>query len=730
MTKGKGERGDFKDGRWALVDAEGNALTEYKYWFVEPCGEGYFRVQVTGGSKYNLMRPDGTEIFKECFSFITDVHEGFVTFWNTKRKTKNTPTQYLHGVGHISGVILFPPIFQTVRWLKENVYDAFYAELDGKPYFLTTDGSVFDPECSHLPKKQDIDFNLFFEKLVNWTLPGLQFFYRDTDAPVDIENTYHVCDVIRAGFFVDATTKLLKPAHKTRFLIASAHAAIFCESQEMMATNPNIEKWGLCTFHFNSFLKVMDIYKVGDVTQIFLLHIPQAAARIMGNSDLGMQFINGAIGGQQTLVDIARKSLDEKMRMDVHPRSYDKDFVKRMEHPVGLDDNFYLVSRKPGPEPKDKKLALLSRLVHRLAQDDDIDGFYKEEDNFEWQGPKGTVCEGCIYTRGISATANGCGRLFKKTFRENVIKGHCEFRKTSLCEPSEFENKKKRESEEERLRKSKEDGTFAKALLQDFINQKLHGNIEELKSFDFSTLHDWITGTPKADEKFADCGGYSFTPEKTVIVKAIMSLVFKDAWPSYTYESMEKLKYQVDRVNHFTWLFGTRITPEYIKGLDKFSPPKQLLTRINRFYKQSNTIGNFFVLPSMITLNSTEVALTRGKRLWRPYIDTFMVALRQTLLDWKSGEIGLHDLINSGKYAFTDCRTDEGFSRMMRNLMLDDIMDEEGHPVKIFTGIGYKDRDLDRIKYLKVANEYLEFCDSFISRRADRIISKLKEIIK
>lgn len=36
---------------------------------------------------------------------------------------------------------------------------------------------------------------------------------------------YKVGETIRAGFFIDVTTKLLKPVHKTRFLIASAHVA-------------------------------------------------------------------------------------------------------------------------------------------------------------------------------------------------------------------------------------------------------------------------------------------------------------------------------------------------------------------------------------------------------------------------------------------------------------------------------------------------------------------------
>lgn len=159
-----------------------------------------------------------------------------------------------------------------------------------------------------------------------------------------VDTTYHVGDVLRAGFFVDVTTKLQKPVHKTRFLIASAHAAMMCEIPELYQENPNVKNWNLCTLHFNSYFKVMDVYEKKGVTQVFLLHIPRAAAFFLGHDETAMNFVNEATGQETTLIDMARKSLDEKMNMEVHPRSFDKEFVERMHHPIGLDEEYASVN--------------------------------------------------------------------------------------------------------------------------------------------------------------------------------------------------------------------------------------------------------------------------------------------------------------------------------------------------------------------------------------------------
>ena len=48
----------------------------------------------------------------------------------------------------------------------------------------------------------------FFEKSINWILPGCQLFYRDTDADIDVQKSYQVGSVIRAGFFTIAQNSM------------------------------------------------------------------------------------------------------------------------------------------------------------------------------------------------------------------------------------------------------------------------------------------------------------------------------------------------------------------------------------------------------------------------------------------------------------------------------------------------------------------------------------------
>ncbi|WP_455519424.1 hypothetical protein [Porphyromonas sp.] len=65
----------------------------------------------------------------------------------------------------------------------------------------------------------------------------------------------------------------------------------------------------------------------------------------------------------------------------------------------------------------------------------------------------------------------------------------------------------------------------------------------------------------------------------------------------------------------------------------------------------------------------------------------------------------------------------------MRELLLEDYLDETGHPLKLFAGVGSMDKDLNRETYLKAVDEYLDFCEEEILQRADRLIGRLKNIL-
>lgn len=147
-----------------------------------------------------------------------------------------------------------------------------------------------------------------FEDAINWTLPGLQLYYRDINVSGDLDElaeAYKNRNIIRAGFFIDCTSRAAKLVKNVRFIIASAHAAAIWQ----VMGDEEAEQWRLNVLDFNSYFKVVDTYRVGDQLQILLLHIPLRGIPMFA----GMGNIN--IGEDMDLIKIARKSFDDKSKM-------------------------------------------------------------------------------------------------------------------------------------------------------------------------------------------------------------------------------------------------------------------------------------------------------------------------------------------------------------------------------------------------------------------------------
>lgn len=732
-----GIKGEYKEGRWALVDSNGLPLTEYKYWFVEPIGEGYFRAQVTGGSQYNLLRTDGTEVFRESFSSIGQAHHGLLIVGITKRKTKTTPTQYLSGIAHVNGDFLLPIMDSHARWLYElldvngnrveweNIpenkteddyekrYYAIQIEIEGYLYFVKLDGGIYDPAESHLPPKTKIDTTDFFEKVANWVLPGLQFFYRDTNAPIIAEDVYHVNAIIRAGFFIDTTTKLLKPIHRTRFLIASAHTARLFEIEDLVMQNPNVGLWNLSVLHFNSYFKVMDVYKVDGVTQVFLLHIPETAARLLGDNEMAFNFFNHVAGQEgSTLIEIARNSLEEKMRQEVHSRSLNKEWEKRTFHPIGLDNNYQLFSLFPAEEPTDDKTAGMSSFIHKLAEDADIEISIKEEDNFPFVGIEKSICENCFFSAAIKGHGECCGCLGKEEFRKHYIKGRCDYRKETETELSWYERK-----EQEKILKANREANPLKeatTLVTEFITEKLGGDIDHLLTYDFTQL--------KNDEKYGYCRGYAFSPTHTEIVRALLTLIFDGVWVNYAFApEQNKNVFGGCLLQTHQRLLGAAIAGEYFKGLSKYNPSKALEERANDYYSILYfNLGNMVLMPKAFEL-SKESTLIKG------YMDKFLSMIHTYLINPRKTPYSFLDTMNSCKKELAEYIGIEGFHLLTERLLLQDYLDSDGNPKEIFKLITMNDKFLSRDNYLEAVEKYLSFCEEHIPRRAEKMLSVLKE---
>ncbi len=683
------------------------------YTHIEKCGEGYYMAEQ--GAKKNILRPDGSVVLKEWHNDVFDVKCGLFIFSNTIRKSKNNPkTRYTYGVAHVSGDVIFPMIFDCAHWSDNE--DSIYAEIGEKPYIITIDGSIHDMARSHLPQKKKVDFKQLLEKIVNWTLPGLQFFYRDTNAPVDVNATYHVGDILRAGSFIDVTTMLQKPAHKIRFLIASAHTANLFEVEDLCLDNPDVKRWNLCTLHFNSYFKVMDVYEKEGVTQVFLLHIPPAAVFYLGKGESVMNLIYEATGQETSLVEMARKSLDSKLKQKVHPRSLDPVFCDRMSHPVGLDNEFNLMPLDPlGDEAVDDRIASIGSMVHLLAEDADINGFIEVEDNFPYTGVEGSVCEGCVYAGDIHGKGECCGRLLEKDFRNRYLKGRCEYRKVEISRLSEFEEMDQYRKEKAKEKEEKSSDVYALRLVKDFVNEKLGGDIDKLRDLDLETI--------RGDEKY-----YKSYLVESELVKSIMALVFKDSWPGLSVDSINNYAYRAGKMMNDQNLLGCNVCDKYFKGMQGFNPSKELFERALRVTHMLDSIGNLWILPNKWSEKESMVGY-KDTYKFHGYMDKYLQAMHAVFTKEEKRDFNLCGIFYKNRKVMTEYQGADGWIRFADNMMLRDFMDESGKPREIFDYVWVGMKGLDRERYLEAVDKFCAFCEETIPKRAEQIISVLKTVI-
>lgn len=204
-----------------------------------------------------------------------------------------------------------------------------------------------------------------FEDAINWTLPGLQLFYRDTNivsgGTVDLDEIamiYRKRNIIRAGFFIDCTSRAAKPVKRVRFIIASAHAAPIWQ----VMGDHEAEEWRLTVLDYNSYFKVMDTYRVGDQLQILLLHIPLKGLQMFA----GMGNIN--IGDDMDLIIIARKSFDDKLKMEPLPWLESGAWNDRTEMLPGTSSEGWAPLEPV--EPINEQVASLHNAILSLSHDD------------------------------------------------------------------------------------------------------------------------------------------------------------------------------------------------------------------------------------------------------------------------------------------------------------------------------------------------------------------------
>lgn len=200
-----------------------------------------------------------------------------------------------------------------------------------------------------------------FEDVINWTLPGLQLFYRDTNVDGDLDQlaqVYKDKNIIRAGFFIDCTSRAAKPVKNVRFIIASAHAAAIWE----VMGDEEAELWRLNVLDYNSYFKVVDTYRVGHQLQILLLHIPLRGIPMFA----GMGNIQ--VGEDMDLIKAARMSFDSKLKMAPLPWLESDAWNDRTSMLPGTSSDGWATLEPQ--EPMSTQVANLHNAILGLSHDD------------------------------------------------------------------------------------------------------------------------------------------------------------------------------------------------------------------------------------------------------------------------------------------------------------------------------------------------------------------------
>lgn len=176
--------------------------------------------------------------------------------------------------------------------------------------------------------------NKQIEEIYNQTFGGLTLFYRDTTLSETLISKYSIGQILTERGFTDMSYKGGGLATNFRYLIASANA------KDLSAFNPDSAKFGHVLLSSNAFFKVLDIYKIGDKTQIFLLEIPATA----------IDFFAGATSNiEEDITKKGRESFNTKINSEPIYELQSQEWKERTEFPIGMNDKgefFYNPNQK------------------------------------------------------------------------------------------------------------------------------------------------------------------------------------------------------------------------------------------------------------------------------------------------------------------------------------------------------------------------------------------------
>ena len=166
--------------------------------------------------------------------------------------------------------------------------------------------------------------NSELEEIFNQTFSRLALYFRDTNLSQDLISKYSIGQILNERGFVDMTYKGGGLADNLRYLIASSNGRDFSIFQD------EDSRYGHILLKSNTFFKVLDIYRIGMKTQIFLLEIPETAIGFFAESTTNME---------EEIIVRARAIFDQQAVEKPLPELQSPEWKDRTADPIGMNDN-------------------------------------------------------------------------------------------------------------------------------------------------------------------------------------------------------------------------------------------------------------------------------------------------------------------------------------------------------------------------------------------------------
>lgn len=382
------------NGKWVFIDENQKRINDIEYWSMDHVLRNGIYYVAKGPNAYGFADFEGVPLIDEWYEHPYKFDNGFAVC-GIKRRDANgkeiiQPSgqpAYCYGVLNSAGKYLFRPVYSSLHWNDYKTKDCWFAEDEDWAYLLFPDGtyktyakseisydglsecipeSAFDhdikndsPALQTHPRLVTTQYYSLFDeekflfRLSPWlgsTMEPLEFYYRDTDADIEVKKLYKIGHFVRTDCDLEVSQKLLRPVHKLRFLIVARRFL------KAVQTSGEREEDSLSPFKeyripANTHFLVVDVQRCGGITQIVLLHIPHGAMLLAEHFKIRSSKFKPKDCDGMDLKKAAEYDLQQKMSDCVHGHSLDENWCKAMCQPVGCNARLQLNRLHGKPYP-------------------------------------------------------------------------------------------------------------------------------------------------------------------------------------------------------------------------------------------------------------------------------------------------------------------------------------------------------------------------------------------